>query len=199
MRAAVRIPLTIKLRSGWDENNIVAVEVARIAEGCWVEDVAQAGQRLLSELSYHGLSQTEFKRDPRDGRLKLMEINARHWLYHPLATVSGVNLSHIAYSDALGRPFVGPRQKDGVRWLDSWHDGRDSLIELRRGDMRVRPWIASFRNVRVDAVCALDDPGPAAVSAVGGVGRGARREVVRLSHTAGARAERPRKKEARRS
>jgi tRNA-dihydrouridine synthase B len=40
VRAAVRIPLTIKLRSGWDENNIVAVEVARIAEGCGIEAVA---------------------------------------------------------------------------------------------------------------------------------------------------------------
>src|SRR5580658_6585493 len=32
VRAAVKIPLTIKIRSGWDENNIVAVDVARMAE-----------------------------------------------------------------------------------------------------------------------------------------------------------------------
>src|SRR5271168_2472610 len=40
VRAAVRIPLTIKLRAGWDENNIVAVEVARMAEDCGVEAIA---------------------------------------------------------------------------------------------------------------------------------------------------------------
>jgi nifR3 family TIM-barrel protein len=40
VRAAVRIPLTIKLRAGWDENSIVAVEVARMAEGEGVEAVA---------------------------------------------------------------------------------------------------------------------------------------------------------------
>ncbi len=40
VRAAVRIPLTIKLRSGWDENNIVAVQVARLAEECGIEAVA---------------------------------------------------------------------------------------------------------------------------------------------------------------
>jgi tRNA-dihydrouridine synthase B len=40
VRAAVRIPLTIKIRSGWDENNIVAVEVARMAEQIGVEAVA---------------------------------------------------------------------------------------------------------------------------------------------------------------
>ncbi|MGD0955398.1 MAG: tRNA dihydrouridine synthase DusB [Candidatus Acidiferrales bacterium] len=40
VRAAVRIPLTIKIRSGWDENNIVAVEVARLAEQIGIEAVA---------------------------------------------------------------------------------------------------------------------------------------------------------------
>jgi len=40
VRAAVTIPLTIKIRSGWDENNIVAVDVARMAEQIGVEAVA---------------------------------------------------------------------------------------------------------------------------------------------------------------
>ncbi len=40
MRAAVRIPLTIKIRSGWDENNIVAVDVARMAERIGIEAIA---------------------------------------------------------------------------------------------------------------------------------------------------------------
>jgi nifR3 family TIM-barrel protein len=40
VRAAVRIPLTIKMRAGWDEKNIVAVEVARLAEDVGVQAVA---------------------------------------------------------------------------------------------------------------------------------------------------------------
>lgn len=40
VRAAVRIPLTIKMRSGWDDTNIVAVEVARMAEGIGIEAIA---------------------------------------------------------------------------------------------------------------------------------------------------------------
>jgi nifR3 family TIM-barrel protein len=40
VRAAVKIPLTIKIRSGWDENNIVAVEVARMAEKVGIEAIA---------------------------------------------------------------------------------------------------------------------------------------------------------------
>jgi nifR3 family TIM-barrel protein len=37
IRAAVRIPFTIKFRSGWSETEIVALEVARMAEECGVE------------------------------------------------------------------------------------------------------------------------------------------------------------------
>ena len=36
----LRIPLTIKIRSGWDENNIVAVDVARMAEQIGIEAIA---------------------------------------------------------------------------------------------------------------------------------------------------------------
>jgi tRNA-dihydrouridine synthase B len=40
VRAAVKIPLTIKIRSGWDENNIVAVAVAKMAEQIGIEAIA---------------------------------------------------------------------------------------------------------------------------------------------------------------
>jgi tRNA-dihydrouridine synthase B len=40
VRASVRIPLTIKLRAGWDEKSIVAVEVAKLAVDCGVEALA---------------------------------------------------------------------------------------------------------------------------------------------------------------
>jgi tRNA-dihydrouridine synthase B len=40
VRAAVKIPLTIKLRAGWDENSIVAVDVAKLAQDEGVEAVA---------------------------------------------------------------------------------------------------------------------------------------------------------------
>ena len=40
VRAAVRIPLTIKIRAGWDETSIVAVDVARMAEQIGIEGIA---------------------------------------------------------------------------------------------------------------------------------------------------------------
>src|SRR6266478_192251 len=40
VRAAVSIPLTIKIRAGWDETTIVAVDVARMAEQIGIEGIA---------------------------------------------------------------------------------------------------------------------------------------------------------------
>jgi nifR3 family TIM-barrel protein len=40
IRAAVRIPFTIKLRSGWSDEEIVALQVARLAEDCGAEALA---------------------------------------------------------------------------------------------------------------------------------------------------------------
>jgi tRNA-dihydrouridine synthase B len=40
VRAAVKIPLTIKLRAGWDEKSIVALEVVKMAEAIGIEAAA---------------------------------------------------------------------------------------------------------------------------------------------------------------
>jgi nifR3 family TIM-barrel protein len=40
VRAAVRMPLTVKMRAGWDDKSIVAVEAARLAEQCGADAIA---------------------------------------------------------------------------------------------------------------------------------------------------------------
>ena len=133
---------------------------ARLAVSRWDPDLAEAGLRLLRELSYHGVSQVEFKRDPRDGRFCLMEVNARHWMWHALATACGVNLSLAAYMDAVGRPFLAPRQVDGPKWVVATKDGPLSVREVLRREQSVTRWLGSVRGVRVDGVLALEDPVP---------------------------------------
>lgn len=132
----------------------------RMAVSRWVPELADAGIRLLQELGYHGVSQVEFKRDVRDGRYKLMEINGRHWMWHALGADSGVDLSFAAYSDAVGRPFIAPRQTEGGRWVILLTDARDAFREWRRGERALLPWAASYRNVRRDGLYDLADPLP---------------------------------------
>ncbi len=53
VRAAVRIPLTIKIRAGWDEQSIVAVEVARLAEQVGIEAIAVHPRTRLQGYAGH--------------------------------------------------------------------------------------------------------------------------------------------------
>ena len=53
VRSAVRIPLTIKLRAGWDDKSIVAVQVAQLAESLGVEAVAVHPRTRLQGYSGH--------------------------------------------------------------------------------------------------------------------------------------------------
>jgi nifR3 family TIM-barrel protein len=44
VRDAITIPLTVKMRSGWDRANINALEVLKLAEGCGLDGVAIHGR-----------------------------------------------------------------------------------------------------------------------------------------------------------
>ncbi|MBX7220898.1 MAG: tRNA dihydrouridine synthase DusB [Blastocatellia bacterium] len=51
MRKAIKIPLTLKIRIGWDETSIVAVEVGKLAEDCGVESLAIHGRTRVQGYS----------------------------------------------------------------------------------------------------------------------------------------------------
>jgi predicted ATP-grasp superfamily ATP-dependent carboligase len=143
------------------------VGTCRVGEALWVEEVVDHGLRLLRELGHIGLSQVEFKRDPRDGAYRLMEVNPRLWQWHGLAAACGVDFPRIAYEDLVGeRPQ--PVSMNGAR--------RRWAITLLPGE---RP--APQRPPYVDAVFALDDPKPALVQAA----RLVPRRRLRRRHQAG--------------
>jgi D-aspartate ligase len=131
----------------------------------WDPTLAGDGLRLLQELRFHGVSQVEFKRDPRDGRYRLMEVNARHWKWHSLAAACGVNLSLAAYSDAIGRSFVAPRQRDDVKWIVANKDLPLALLEIAHGERRGGDYIRSLRGVRRDGLHSARDPLPGLLNA----------------------------------
>jgi predicted ATP-grasp superfamily ATP-dependent carboligase len=54
-------------------------------------EMVDSAQKLLSKVSWRGVAMVEFKRDERDGKAKLMEINGRFWGTLQLAVTSGVD------------------------------------------------------------------------------------------------------------
>lgn len=125
------------------------IGTCRVGEALWVQETVDAALRLLRAFHFHGVSQVEFKRDPRDGRFKLMEVNPRLWLWHGLAAALGVDFARIAYDDLLGRP-PAPVTTEGKhgRWA----------ITLLAGESP-----AFQRPPYVEPVFSLDDPKPGAV------------------------------------
>ncbi len=131
----------------------------------WDDKLADAALRLLQELHFHGVSQVEFKRDPRNGRFCLMEINARHWKWHGLAARCGVNLSFAAYRDAIGDPYIARRQQDGVKWIVANKDVPLALLEIAKRQRSAPAYVRSLRGTRMDGLHALDDPLPGLLNA----------------------------------
>ncbi len=127
------------------------VGTCRVGEALWVQEVVDAGLRLLAAVEYRGLSQVELKRDPRDGRYKLMEINPRLFQWHGLAAACGVDLPRLAYEDLLGLDS-SPGSMNGRRrrWAITFLAGESPALQ---------------RPPYVDAVFARDDLRPAAAYA----------------------------------
>src|SRR5690606_10989125 len=63
----------------------------------WLPETARAGYKFFSGIGFRGLGNIEFKTDPRDGKLKVIECNARFTGAQELITRSGLNMPYIIY------------------------------------------------------------------------------------------------------
>ena len=90
------------------------------AESVYEPELLDAGLTLLKALCWDGMAMVEFKRDSRDGRFCLMEINPRFVGTLDLAIAAGVDFPWLYAQHAAGRPVAGPnRYRVGLkyRWL----------------------------------------------------------------------------------
>jgi len=96
----------------------------------------QAAVRLLHELGYWGICDVEFKRDPRDGRFKLLDANPRAWLWMTLGTIGGHSLAVQAYNAALHSgdrdPALAARAIEANPAYRRWVSARGSAGFLSR-------------------------------------------------------------------
>ena len=124
-------------------------------ETCWdAEEATDLAARFVAAVGYHGVGEIEFKRDARDARLKLVEINPRATIFCLIAAAHGVNLPLMAYSRLTGRaPAATPaaRRRDVVRWMDPYRDLLQSSRTPDGGRVSLRRWVAQLREA--DLLC----------------------------------------------
>jgi predicted ATP-grasp superfamily ATP-dependent carboligase len=138
---------------------MVSVDVGEASPG--IADLL----RLLAAVGHRGIFSGEFKRDQRDGTLKLLEVNARAWWYVEFAALCGVDVCDLAYRDALEQEVPTVVGYEVGRWyaIPSL-EFRALSTQLRRGDIGPLEWcLESIRAIKGGR--PGDDPMPAVFSA----------------------------------
>ena len=121
-------------------------------------DLIKLGLKLFEGLGYHGMGSIEFKKDERDGKFKLVELNARFWLQNIQAYNAGVNFPLINYMDCIGAKS-SPCLTFGnnVYWLDLIQDFRSFLDKRKLGEESMVSWSWSIRHANCFAYFSHDD------------------------------------------
>lgn len=128
----------------------------------WIPEAAELGLRFFRHLKFKGLGNIEFKRDERDGSLKVIEVNARFTASDCLITKSGVNLALIAYNRITGRPQQPALDYNKSLVLCRPIEDALAAWELhKRGDLRLSEWIADLRQIDQFPFFEWRDPAPA--------------------------------------
>jgi predicted ATP-grasp superfamily ATP-dependent carboligase len=135
--------------------------VARAAEPATVPELREPTIELLRRIGWRGVASAEYKRDPRDGRFKLMEINGRCYLSHALATRCGVNYPLLIWQEHARRQRVSA-SSNGWRgtWLHLHADLLYTAVQERGSDWNWRKFIRSYTGPWIDAVWSPADPVP---------------------------------------
>ena len=135
----------------------VSIPMAELAEERSVID------QFIVTIGYHGLMSAEFKKDERDGALKLLEINARPWWHFWLSKSCGVNIVLTSYLDAIGEMGVQTHREQyeiGVKSMHLSADIRAAAHMIRNKKLSFREWSSSLRGVRCFAFLSRDDLSP---------------------------------------
>ena len=130
-------------------------------------EVRDLSVRLFRAAGLRGLANAEFKRDHRDGRLKLIECNARFTASDCLVAASGIDLASFVYNRLVGLPLPPTdRYRVGLRL---WNPGKDfkAYKELRRRkEFTPAGWLRSIRPPLIFQFFRWRDPMPTEAAAL---------------------------------
>jgi predicted ATP-grasp superfamily ATP-dependent carboligase len=123
-------------------------------------EVAALSRRLLAAIRYTGLVEIEYKRDVRDGRYKLLDINPRLWTWSALGGRAGVDFPYLLWQMMVGEPVPEQTGRTGVRWVRMTTDIPAAIHEMFRGRLGFWEYLRCLRSPLEFALIAADDPLP---------------------------------------
>ena len=118
---------------------------ATFAKSILEESVIDPSKRLLKQLNYTGVCEVEYLQDPRDGEFKLIEINARTWLWVELARKCGVDFAQMAYKHVNQSIQEFPNTFTiNYKWSNIWTDFVYALIAIFKGKLNLIAFLKSY-------------------------------------------------------
>ncbi len=143
----------------------------------WNPQVRDVSLQLFRHVGLRGLANAEFKSDPRDGQLKLIECNARFTAANCLVARAGLDLARFVYHRIVGlAPVELSKYRTGVRlWypVEDWQAFRQLH---RQGELTWWQWLASLSHFQMMPCFSWTDPAPTII----GEFQRARRAAMKL-------------------
>lgn len=131
---------------------------ATFARSIECKELFVPGQQLLNKLKYTGVCEIEFLFDPRDKIYKLIEINARTWLWVGLAKICGVNYALLIYNYLNGIENVYSSQyQSGIAWVNFMTDVPFSMVAILKRRLSIREYFLSFKGRITNAIFSWKD------------------------------------------
>lgn len=154
----------------WERGAPVASMVARrtrqyptdFGTGTFVEivhndQVEEFATKFLSFLDYSGVAEIEFKFDARDGRYKILDVNARTWTWNSLGILAGVDFPYILWRIAMGQKVHRIRADSDARWMYLSRDILSAISGMFAGTLSPAEYLRSYRRPIVFATFDKDD------------------------------------------
>ena len=121
--------------------------------------------KFVKNIGYNGVASAEYRKNPKDGKNKILEINARVWFHSWLSAKCGVNIFLSSYLDAIGeKTGFNQEYAIGVKSIYVESDIKSSRTMFQRGELSAIEWFSSLRGVRQTVLFELNDAYPFFVS-----------------------------------
>jgi predicted ATP-grasp superfamily ATP-dependent carboligase len=124
-------------------------------------DILQQAVKVMNELKWVGLCDFDFITDPKDGIVKLMEINPRFPESYRATVAAGVDMSKIIYQLAIGQkpqPQLKYKENQYTRFLFGdimW------FLKTKENRFKVKPsFFRFFASDTYDQIIRINDFGP---------------------------------------
>jgi D-aspartate ligase len=132
----------------------------------WNQEVADLGLRFCQGAGLRGLLNVEFKRDVRDGQLRLIECNHRFTASTALHLKAGLDVPLFTYNRLLGFPGppLGRPYKKGIALWYPRTDFRAFREYRRTGQMTTAAYVRTLLRPQHFSLASIRDPGPLLVA-----------------------------------